>query len=158
MAVSPLTGAGNLWLWLPQVRFEQDVSFAAGTGLRAQMGVIQTREAGPYAGSNFTGTVEPARPGLEGRFEFFHHLDDDRRLEIAPGFHSSETHVAGQSVPSSIFSRGLVLQPLAARRAQRRLLHRAERGAARRRLPAGLRGVLREPHRRRAAAAAAGRS
>jgi hypothetical protein len=104
LAVSPLTGTGNLWLWSPQVRFEQDISFAAGTGLRAQVGVIQTREAGPYAGSNFTGTVEPSRPGLEGRFEFFHRLDDDRRIEIAPGFHSSETHVAGQSVPSSIFS------------------------------------------------------
>jgi len=104
VAVSPLTGTGNLWLWLPQVRFEQDVSFASGTGLRAQLGVIQTREAGPYAGTNFTGTVAPARPGLEGRFEFFHRLDDDRRLEIAPGFHTSETHVAGQSVPSNIFS------------------------------------------------------
>jgi len=104
VAVSPLTGAGNLWLWLPQVRFEQDLSFTRDTGLRAQVGVIQTREMGPYAGTNFTGTVEAARPGLEGRFEFFHRLDDERRLEIAPGFHTSETHVAGLSVPSNLFS------------------------------------------------------
>ena len=104
VAVSPLTGTGNLWLWLPQVRFQQDVTFARATGLRAQLGVIQTREAGPYTGSDFTGTVEPARPGLEGRFEFYHHLDDERRIEIAPGFHTSQTHVAGQSVPSNLFS------------------------------------------------------
>jgi hypothetical protein len=105
LAVSPLTGAGNLWLWLPQARFEQDLSFARDTGLRAQIGVIQTREAAPYPSATpFTGTVEPARPGLEGRFEFFHRFDEDRRVEIAPGFHTSQTHVVGQSAPSQLFS------------------------------------------------------
>ena len=64
VGVSPLTGAGNLWLWLPQVRLEQDLKFAEGTGLRAQMGVIETREVGPYAGSNFHrhGGSRPAGP------------------------------------------------------------------------------------------------
>ena len=38
VGVSPLTGAGNLWLWLPQVRVEQDFSFGAATGLRAAGG------------------------------------------------------------------------------------------------------------------------
>jgi hypothetical protein len=104
LAVSPLTGAGNLWLWVPQVRFQQDVSFARSTGLRSQIGVVQTHEAGPYAGSIFTGTVEPARPGLEGRFEIYHNFDDERRVEVAPGFHSSQTHVVGKSVASEIFS------------------------------------------------------
>jgi hypothetical protein len=104
VGVSPLTGAGNLWLWLPQVRFEQDISFTRATGLRAQAGVIQTREVGPYPGSGFTGTVEASRPGLEGRFEFFHNLDDERRVEVASGFHTSQTHVAGQSAPSSLYS------------------------------------------------------
>lgn len=104
LAVSPLTGSGNLWLWLPQVRAEQDFSVTRSTGVRAQMGVVQTHEVGPYAGSTFTGTAEAARPGLEGRFEFYHNLDDERRLEIASGFHSSQTHVAGTSVASSLFS------------------------------------------------------
>ena len=27
VAISPLTGAGNLWLWIPQVRLEQDLKF-----------------------------------------------------------------------------------------------------------------------------------
>jgi hypothetical protein len=104
VGVSPLTGAGNLWLWLPQVRFEQDLSFAEMSGLRARMGVIQTREVGPYPGSAFNGPLEPARPGLEGRFEFYHKLDDERRIEIAPGFHLSETHAGGASIPSQLFS------------------------------------------------------
>jgi hypothetical protein len=104
LAVSPLTGSGNLWLWVPQVRFEQDVSFGRSTGLRSQVGVIQTHEVGPYpGGATFTGPLEAARPGLEGRFEFYHNLDEERRLEIAPGFHTSETHVAGSSVASNVF-------------------------------------------------------
>lgn len=104
VGVSPLTGAGNLWLWVPQVRFEQDFSFLESSGLRAQMGVIQTHEVAPYSGSPFNGPLEPARPGLEGRFEFYHKLDDERRIEIAPGFHLSETHAGGTSIPSQLFS------------------------------------------------------
>src|SRR5579885_78481 len=30
VGISPLTGAGNLWLWIPQLRFEQDFSFGPG--------------------------------------------------------------------------------------------------------------------------------
>ncbi|MBZ5623987.1 MAG: hypothetical protein LAQ69_35605 [Acidobacteriia bacterium] len=112
LAASPLTGVGNLWFWLPQVRVEQDVSLARSTGLRAQMGVVQTREFGPYAGSGLTGPLEAARPGVEGRFELFHNLDEDRRLEIASGFHTSQTHVAGTSVASSLFSLDWFFNPL----------------------------------------------
>lgn len=104
VGVSPLTGAGNLWLWTPQARIEQDFSLAAQTGVRAQLGVIQTHEAGPYAGSLLATNLEGARPGLEGRFEVFHKFDEERRLEIAPGFHVSTTHVNGLSVPSQVVS------------------------------------------------------
>jgi hypothetical protein len=103
VGISPMTGTGNLWQWLPQVRVQQDVSFARNTGLRAQMGVIQTREV-PFSGSTFNGPQEPVRPGLEGRFEVFHNLDDVRKIEIAPGFHQSTTHTAVGSADSSIFS------------------------------------------------------
>jgi hypothetical protein len=101
VGVSPLTGAGNLWLWLPQVRLEQDLRFGAHSGLRAQVGALQTREIGPYTGSI---TPEAARPALEGRFNFYHRLDDTRGFEFATGFHTSTTHAAGQSIPSSLYS------------------------------------------------------
>ena len=101
VGVSPLTGAGNLWLWLPQVRFEQDLRFASTSGLRAQIGAVQTREIGPYTG---TATAEANRPALEGRFNFYHNLDEDRRFEFATGFHTSTTHAAGRSLPSSLYS------------------------------------------------------
>jgi hypothetical protein len=104
VGISPLTGAGNLWLWLPQVRVEQDFSFGASSGLRSQLGVVATREIGPYESTVPALSLEPTRPGLEGRFEFFHNLDDNRKLEVAWGFHSSTTHVGGDSIPSNLLS------------------------------------------------------
>jgi len=50
-------------LWLPQVRFEQEVRLGASNGVTAQVGAVQTREIGPYAG---TAAVEAARPGRKG--------------------------------------------------------------------------------------------
>lgn len=100
--VPPLAGAGNLWLWLPQVRFEQKIRFTDNSGIRAQVGVVQTAEVQPYQQGNHS--PEPARPGFEGRFEFYHGTEGGRRIEIAPGFHTSITHVAGYSVSSNLFS------------------------------------------------------
>ena len=103
---APLSAAGNLWLWTPQVRFEQKIRFTDQTGLRAQFGAVQTSEVPPYQQSAVA--PAPARPGLEGRFEFYHSFQgggqDGPRIEIAPGFHTSVTHVAGTSVPSNLFS------------------------------------------------------
>jgi hypothetical protein len=111
VGVSPMTGAGNLWLWVPQVRLEQDFSFGWRSGLRARMGVIETQEVGPYDTPTVTFNVERARPGLEGRFELFHNFDDDRRIEIATGFHESTTHAAGFSIPSDVWSLDWFMNP-----------------------------------------------
>jgi hypothetical protein len=108
VGISPLTGAGNLWLWLPQVRFEQEVRLGASSGVRAQVGAVQTREIGPYEG---TVVPEAVRPGVEGRFNFHHKLDDERRMEIAVGFHSSTTHAGGQSIPSNLFAMDWFFNP-----------------------------------------------
>jgi hypothetical protein len=59
-----LAGAGNLWLWMPQVRFEQKLRFTDQTGVRAQIGAVQTSEvtslpAGRRAGAGAC----PAGPG-----------------------------------------------------------------------------------------------
>jgi hypothetical protein len=43
--------------------------------------------------------------------EWFHRLDDERRFEFASGFHVSTTHVAGQSVASSLYSLDWFLNP-----------------------------------------------
>jgi hypothetical protein len=109
VGVSPLTSAGNLWIWQPQVRVEQRFHFGDSAGLRAQVGVWQTAEAG-------AGTVgyTPAksRPGYQGHFQFWKDLGHGARIEIAPGFHYSDTHVAGQSVPSRVFAVDWLIRPM----------------------------------------------
>ena len=104
VGVSPLTGAGNLWLWMPQLRLEQDFSLGASSGLRAQMGAVETHEANPYGPTPPGVQIETVRPGVEGHFEAWHKLDDERRLELAVGFHSSTTHADGFSIPSNLVS------------------------------------------------------
>jgi hypothetical protein len=101
VGISPLTGAGNLWLWLPQLRVEHEFTLARATGLRAQVGAVQTREIGPYVG---TIVPEAARPAVEGRFNFYHRFDEERKMEFAAGFHESTTHAAGHSIPSNVFA------------------------------------------------------
>jgi hypothetical protein len=103
VGVSPLTGAGNLWLWVPQARFEQRLALGERSGLSAQLGLIQTSEGAASVPAAFASTLERYRPGLEGRFEIFRRFEGDRRIAIAPGFHSSSTHVAAASAPSRLF-------------------------------------------------------
>jgi hypothetical protein len=104
VGVSPLTGTGNLWLWMPQLRLQQDLAFGASSGLRARVGVVETHEANPYLAAPSTVKIEAVRPGLEGRLEAYHKFDDTRRLEFAAGFHTSTTHAAGYSIPSNLVS------------------------------------------------------
>jgi hypothetical protein len=106
---SPLWSSGNLWRWMPQARFEQDFRFSDQSGLRVQVGVLQTKE-------NFLGSGDPEapppetyRPAVEGRAEL--HFGKERRFEIAPGFHYSVTHVGGFSVPSEVFSVDWLAKP-----------------------------------------------
>jgi hypothetical protein len=111
VGLSPLTGAGNLWLWLPQARVEQDFAFTASTGVRAVTGVVETHETSPYNTTSTPVTVAAGRPGIEGRYEFYHKFDDDRRIEFATGFHVSTTHAGGFSIPSQVLSFDWLLKP-----------------------------------------------
>jgi len=104
VGVSPLTGAGNLWLWQPQARFEQRFTLGEQTALRAQVGLFQTSETSASLPGPFEPTLAPRRPALQGRFELSRTFGETARIEIAPGFHTSSTHVAGDSVPSDLVS------------------------------------------------------
>lgn len=104
VGVPALADAGNLWLWLPQARFEQRVSLAENTSLTGQLAVVQTNERWATVSANNGVSLEAARPAIEGRLQLAHSGGQARRFEIAPGFHASTTHVAGTSVPSRLFS------------------------------------------------------
>jgi hypothetical protein len=112
VGISPLTGAGNLWLWLPQARIEQHFAFNGVTGLRVRFGVVTTHEAPPYdQPPASTIVVAPTRPGAEGRVEFYRQFDSDRRLELAGGFHESTTHAGGFSIPSRVYQADWFFNP-----------------------------------------------
>jgi hypothetical protein len=113
VGVSPATGAGNLWLWQPQVRLERRFSLGEQAGLRARLGVYQTSEpASATRLGTYSTTVSTARPSLEGRFEFWRQFGQGARIEIAPGFHTSSTHVADTSIPSELFTVDWLIQPI----------------------------------------------
>jgi len=100
---SPLTGAGNLWLWRPQARIEQRFHFGDSAGLRAQLGVLETSEPGNVP-SAYASAAPTGRPALEGRFLFWIKSGDNGDFEISPGFHVSNSQLLGYSVPSRIIS------------------------------------------------------
>jgi hypothetical protein len=111
VGIPALAGAGNLWWWNPQVRFEQRIPIGEQSGVNALIGVIETSETEARVPAAFAPTLERVRPGLEGRFEFFRKFGD-RRIEIAPGFHVSTTHVAAGSAPSHVFSMDWLIKPI----------------------------------------------
>jgi hypothetical protein len=110
VGVSPLTAAGNLWLWSPQIRVEQRFALGERSGFKARAGVYQTNEDWNQTPAVYAHSLPPARPGWEGRLEWWGE-SDGRRFEIAPGFHASDSHVGGFSIPSRIFTVDWLLRP-----------------------------------------------
>jgi hypothetical protein len=112
VAVSPLTGAGNLWLWSPQVRLDQRFAFGQQAGLTAQIGVYETSEPSYASRGGDSSDASTPRPALEGRFEFWRKLGENARIEIAPGFHDSTSHAGGFSAPSHLATVDWLIQPI----------------------------------------------
>jgi hypothetical protein len=117
VGVSPLTGAGNLWLWQPQIRVEQRFSFNRDTGLKAQVGVFQTSllnvtDPDSYASPVPGQQIEGSSPGGEGRLELWRQWGETGRLEIAGGFHVNHNHVGPFSLPSNVYSVDWFFRPL----------------------------------------------
>ncbi|MCC6293597.1 MAG: hypothetical protein IT164_13180 [Bryobacterales bacterium] len=100
--VSPMTAAGNLWRWQPQIRFEQRLALSTSTQALVQAAVVQTAEES--GGTPGALPLERRRPALQGRLELAHNLDANRRFEIAGAFHASTTHAGPYSIPSRVYS------------------------------------------------------
>ncbi len=112
VGVPPLSGAGNLWLWLPQIRYEERVPLSANTQAAFQGAVIETNESyvAPYLPANTP--VETARPAFEARFEIAHRWNDESRFAIGIGAHASSSHLLGVSIPSRVISADLFYKPM----------------------------------------------
>ena len=99
VGVVPLTSAGNLWRWQPQIRYEEKVG-----EFRLQGAVMQTSE---QAGLANAALVVLRRPSLEMRGAW---VKD--KFEFGVGGHVSTSHVTGRSVPSRIFTLDWKAQPV----------------------------------------------
>jgi hypothetical protein len=114
---SPLTGAGNLWLWQPQARVEQRFSLGENSGLRAQAAVFETSSLDYTSTSNmYPATAaqqqEYSRPGAEGRLELWHRWNDSQRIEVAGGYHFNENRIIETILPSEVYSVDWFVRPL----------------------------------------------
>jgi len=116
---SPLTGAGNLWLWQPQARVEQRFSLGESSGLRAQAGVFITSSldypSNPTTPTVYAGSPPPqeySRPGAEARLQLWHRWSDTGRVELAGGYHFNQNRVVETLVPSEIYSFDWFLRPI----------------------------------------------
>jgi len=112
VAVSPLAGAGNLWYWLPQLRYEERRRINSQNGVNLQAALLQTNESAAAIPAEYSASLQLVRPALEGRATFWHQFDETRRLEIGAAFHAGSSHVAGFSVPSHIASFDWSISPL----------------------------------------------
>lgn len=120
VGVPPLTNAGNLWLWQPQIRYEHRLAFDEHNGVRAQAAVIQTRllgESGEYNGytvqnnSQANAALERASPGFEGRLVFWHRAGERNAFEFAPAFHVNRSRTGWSPVSSRIAALDWIYQP-----------------------------------------------
>lgn len=111
VGVPPLSGAGNLWLWRPQVRYEERIPVSSSTQATLQAAALETDEyystqylpAGEYAPSN--------RPAFQARIELQHHWSDETWFAVGVGAHASETHLLGHSIPSRVVSMDALYKP-----------------------------------------------
>lgn len=97
VGITPLTSAGNLWRWQPQVRFEQRAGW-----FKAQAAVMQTNEDSTGAPVNLINNRR--RPSLEFRGAAAKTFSNDRSFEIGVSGHTSESRIGSQSLPSRIFA------------------------------------------------------
>jgi hypothetical protein len=111
VGIPPLSGAGNLWLWRPQIRYEERLPLTTKTQAAFQAGVLQTAETYSLPSAPANLPIQPSRPALQARFELRHQWSDQSRWTAGIGFDKSSTHVSGQSVNSHVVSADLLFKP-----------------------------------------------
>lgn len=104
VGIPPLAGAGNLWLWLPQARYQERIRLGSDSGIDIAASILQTDETYAQTPTPYAGKLDAARPAVETRAAFWHRWDDARRFEVGSGFHESTSHLAGQSVASRAYT------------------------------------------------------
>jgi len=111
VGIPPLAGAGNLWLWRPQLKYEERHALSSQTRAVFQAALFATGET--YATYPIAQVyAATTRPALQGRLAVIHNWSDRTKLSIGVGAHESESHVSGKSIPSRVLSADFLCKPL----------------------------------------------
>ncbi len=106
VGVPAMAGSGNLWFWLPQMRFQRIAHVSAKDGFDMQVAALQVASYSPF--SAYSGGV---RPAIEARLAFWHKTDEIKKFEIAPGFHLGSNLFSGKETISHIGSLDWLYKP-----------------------------------------------
>jgi len=109
----PAAGAGNLWLWRPQVTYEERIPLTERTTLALQASLFETNEY--YTVASLPTGSDPIRPrpAVQAHARIRRTWSDNSRFEAGFGADSSTSHVLGQSVPSRLVSADFLIKPAA---------------------------------------------
>ena len=112
VGVPPLSGAGNLWLWLPQIRYEERLTFSENTQATFQASLLETNES--YSIPSFAAGAYYAeyRPAIQARFELRRSWAADSKFAVGVAGHASTSHILGQTIPSRVISTDVIYKPL----------------------------------------------
>ncbi len=111
VGIPPLAGTGNLWLWRPQVRYEERLNFGSQTEVKFEAAALETNEtySAPMLPAN--AKLANTRPAIEGRVSVTHSWQEQKKVAAGVGFSASSTHVLGTSIPSRVISADFLYKP-----------------------------------------------
>jgi hypothetical protein len=105
VATPGLSGAGNLWTWAPQLRYEHRMTFSGDHTIAVELGLWDSPAAG-WENTTST-TIVAASPGERSRFPGYESRvsyrsgQDERALQIGvSGYYSDQSYNNGVSVDS----------------------------------------------------------
>jgi hypothetical protein len=111
LGIPALTGAGNLWLWRPQLKYEERHAFTSNTGMVFDGALFSTAESATTVPS-LPSAVATGGPALQARVGLTHNWTDQTRFAIGMGAHEGRSYLAGQSLPSRLISSDFLFKPL----------------------------------------------
>lgn len=111
VGIPALAGAGNLWLWRPQVKYEERHAFTAKTGIVFDGALFSTAESATTVPA-IPAAVATGGPAVQARVALTRSWNDQGRFAIGIGAHESHSYIAGQSLPSRVISSDFLFKPL----------------------------------------------
>ena len=106
-----LAGAGNLWLWRPQLKYEERRALTSNTGIVVDGALFSTAESATTLPS-LPAAMATGGPAIQARLGLTHSWTDQTRFAIGIGAHEGHSYIAGQSLPSRVLSSDFLFKPL----------------------------------------------